>query len=141
MTSIEIVLVVLVVFLISLYVLIKFKSGKGFTEILKDAKRDIHQVKESVLEAKSLLTDDLVQKTLRSFMIEVESENNKHKATSHVTLSGTQKKIKVIETFKSWLTQVLGTIQKAEDLINNNRDYIENLIDDFVEFTHKMSGK
>ncbi len=141
MTSFEIVLLIIVIALVSLYVVFKLRSGKGLSEIFKDAKRDIQHVKKSVLEAKSLLTDDLVQKTLRSFMIEVEDENNKHKLIGDVTLSGRQKKIKVIESFKSWLAQVLGSVQKADDLINSHCDYIENLIDDFIDFTHKMSGK
>ena len=141
MISIEIILLVLVSVLISLYVAFKLKSGKGLAEIFKDANKDIKQVKHSVQEAKSLLTDDLAQKTLRSFMVEVENENQKHKSIGDVTLSGRQKKIKVIESFKSWLTQVLGTVQKAEELINSNRNYIEDLIDDFVEFANKMYSK
>ena len=75
MISIEIILLVLVSVLISLYVAFKLKSGKGLAEIFKDANKDIKQVKHSVQEAKSLLTDDLAQKTLRSFMVEVENEN------------------------------------------------------------------
>lgn len=58
-----------------------------------------------------------------------------------VTLSGRQKKIQVIELFKSWLEQVLGSVQKAEDLISSHLDYVENLIDDFIDFTNKMSGR
>lgn len=141
MTSLEIVLLIVAIVLVSLYIGLKLKSGKGLSEIFKDAKKDIKQVKKSVEEAKNLLTDDLVQKTLRSFMIEVESENNKHKVIGDVTLSGRQKKIKVIDSFKTWLTQILGSVQKAEDLISSHQDYIENLIDDFVDFTHKMLGK
>ncbi|MDR4968614.1 MAG: hypothetical protein RG740_03215, partial [Acholeplasmataceae bacterium] len=87
---------IVAIVLVSLYIGLKLKSGKGIAEIFKDAKKDIKQVKKSVEEAKNLLTDDLVQKTLRSFMIEVESENNKHKEIGDVTLSGRQKKIKVI---------------------------------------------
>lgn len=141
MINLEIVLLIVAIVLVSLYIGLKLKSGKGIAEIFKDAKKDIKQVKKSVEEAKTLLTDDLVQKTLRNFMIEVESENNKQKLLGDITLSGRQKKLKVIETFKSWLSQVLGSIKKAEDLIESNRHYVENLIDEFIDFTNKMSGK
>ncbi len=141
MTSLEIVLLIVAIVLVFLYIGLKLKSGKGIVEIFKDAKKDIKQVKKSVEEAKTLLKDDLVQKTLRNFMIEVENENNKHKLLGDITLSGRQKKIKVIESFKTWLIQILGSVQKAEDLISSHQDYIENLIDDFVDFTHKMLGK
>ena len=141
MTATEITLIAIVILVSTTYLIIKVKSGKRLPDIIKDAKKDIIKVRQSFQEAKNLLSDDLVQKTLRKLIIDVEQQNSKEKALGAVGLTGRQKKINVIEAFRSWLIQVLGSTQKVEDLINEHQNYISELIDDFIDFTHKMSGR
>ncbi len=141
MTATEITLIAIVILVSTVYLIIKVKSGKRLPDIIKDAKKDIIKVRQSFQEAKNLLSDDLVQKTLRKLIIDVEQENSKEKALGGVGLTGRQKKLNVIEAFRSWLVQVLGSTQKVEDLINEHQNYISDLIDDFIDFTHKMSGR
>jgi len=141
MTVTEITLIAIVILVSTTYLIIKVKSGKRLPDIIKDAKKDIIKVRQSFQEAKNLLSDDLVQKTLRKLIIDVEQQNSKEKALGAVGLTGRQKKINVIEAFRSWLIQVLGSTQKVEDLINEHQNYISELIDDFIDFTHKMSGR
>jgi hypothetical protein len=141
MTVTEITLIAIVILVSTTYLIIKVKSGKRLPDIIKDAKKDIIKVRQSFQEAKNLLSDDLVQKTLRKLIIDVEQQNSKEKALGAVGLTGRQKKLNVIEAFRSWLIQVLGSTQKVEDLINEHQNYISELIDDFIDFTHKMSGR
>ena len=111
MTVTEITLIAIVILVSTTYLIIKVKSGKRLPDIIKDAKKDIIKVRQSFQEAKNLLSDDLVQKTLRKLIIDVEQQNSKEKALGAVGLTGRQKKLNVIEAFRSWLIQVLGSTQ------------------------------
>lgn len=145
MTTLEIVLASLLIFMILLYGLSKYSKEKDLNEIIKEVKRDFNLTANTIgniaNKATDILFDDAVQKAIKEFIMIVEEMNVIAKAKGQTYLSSEQKKLNVISRLGEWLSNVTGSVDKAVDFVETHQSRIEATIEDYVSFSNKMVGK
>lgn len=145
MTTLEIVLLLVVLFLLALYITSKLEKDKKFTEVIKEVKSDLcataSNVSELVIKARDILFDESIQKTIKEFIMIVEEKNRLAKEKGETYLVGEEKKNAVISRLSEWVSNITGSTEKAITFVETNQSKIESIIDDYIAFSNKMQGK
>lgn len=145
MTTFEVILLILLVGISTLYVTSKFSGNKGINNVINEVKNDLRQsaahVSELVLKAKDIIFDENIQKTIKEFIMIVEEKNRIAKAKGESFLTGDEKKKAVVSRLTEWVSNLTGSVENAVDFIELNQTRIESIIDDYISFSNKMEGK
>lgn len=145
MTTLEILLLIISLSLLTLYVTSKISKDQSFKEIIKEVKKDLKDTAENVYDlvnkAKDIVFDDSVQKTIKEFIMIVEEKNQLAKTKGETYLDGDDKKLAVISRLSEWVSNITGSTESAVEFVETNQSKIEAIIDDYVSFSNKMQGK
>ena len=145
MTTLEIILLVINLALLTLYITSKLKDNQSLSAVIKEVKEDIKEssqvVSELVSKAKDIVFDETVQKTIKEFIMIVEEKNLLAKSKGEAYLNGDDKKHAVIERLSEWVSNLTGSTEKAVHFVEDNQSKIEAIIDDYISFSNKMHGK
>jgi hypothetical protein len=145
MTTFEVILLVISLFLLALYVTSKLGKDQSLNEVIKEVKDDLKNTAENVYElvskAKDVIFDESIQKTIKEFIMIVEEKNQLAKIKGETYLTGDDKKLAVISRLSEWVSNITGSTEKAVEFVETNQSKIEAIIDDYVSFSNKMQGK
>ncbi|HPG43726.1 MAG TPA: hypothetical protein PLJ98_07980 [Acholeplasmataceae bacterium] len=145
MTTLEVILLVISLFLLALYVTSKLGKDQSLNEVIKEVKDDLKNTAENVYElvnkAKDVIFDESIQKTIKEFIMIVEEKNQLAKTKGETYLTGDDKKLAVISRLSEWVSNITGSTEKAVEFVETNQSKIEAIIDDYVSFSNKMQGK
>lgn len=145
MTTLEVVLLIVVVFLLALYVTSKLGKEQSFKQVINEVKGDLKNTTDNLYDlvnkATDIVFDDSVQKTIKEFIMIVEEKNRIAKEKGETYLSGDDKKLAVVTRFSEWVSNVTGSAEKAVEFVENNQSKIERIIEDYISFSNKMQGK
>ena len=145
MTTLEIILFVINLALLTLYITSKLKDNQSLSEVINEVKDDIKEsaqvVSELVSKAKDIVFDETVQKTIKEFIMIVEEKNQLAKSKGEAYLNGDDKKHVVIGRLSEWVSNLTGSTEKAIHFVEDNQNKIEYIIDDYIAFSNKMHGK
>ncbi|MBU1094438.1 MAG: hypothetical protein KKH01_08255 [Firmicutes bacterium] len=145
MTTLDLVLIVIIIFLVTLYLTSKFKENGNLSNVIKEVKDDLKQssivVNELVSKAKDIIFDETVQKTIKEFIMIVEEKNQIAKSKGEAVLAGDDKKFAVIQRLSEWVSNLTGSTERAIGFVEDNQSKIESIIDDYISFSNKMHGK
>jgi len=145
MTTLDLVLVLIIIFLVILYLTSKFKEGTSLQAVIKEVKDDLKQstevVTELVSKAKDIIFDETVQKTIKEFIMIIEEKNQIAIAKGEIFLAGDEKKHAVIQRLSEWVSNLTGSTERAIGFVEDNQSKIESIIDDYISFSNKMHGK
>jgi urease gamma subunit len=141
-TTLEIILLVINLALLTLYITSKLKDNESLSAVIKEVKDDIKEssqvVSELLSKAKDIVFDETVQKTIKEFIMIVEEKNQLAKTKGETYLSGDNKKIAVISRLSEWVSNITGSPEKAVEFVETNHSKIEAIIEDYVSFSNKM---
>jgi len=145
MTTLNLVLIVIIIFLVILYLTSKFREGSNLSTVIKEVKEDLKQstevVTELVSKAKDIIFDETVQKTIKEFIMIVEEKNQIAITKGEMFLAGDEKKHAVIQRLGEWVSNLTGSTERAIGFVEDNQSKIESIIDDYISFSNKMHGK
>ena len=145
MTTLEIILLIISLLLLTLYVTSKMGKEQSLHEVIKEVKQDLKNTAENVYElvnkAKEVVFDESVQKTIKEFIMIVEEKNKLAKDKGESYLAGDDKKLAVISRLSEWVSNITGSTEKAVEFVETNQSKIETIIDDYISFSNKMQGK
>lgn len=114
MTMLEIILLVALLLMTTLYLTSKLKKGKSFNEIIKEVKSDLIQtsnnVSEIVTNEKEIIFDETIQKTIKEFIMIVEEKNSLAKGKGETYLTGDEKKKAVVSRLSEWVSNLTGSV-------------------------------
>lgn len=145
MTTLEMLLILALFFVLALYITSKLRKNKKLSEIVNEVKTDLSEtminVGELVTNAKDIVFADTLLKAILEFIMIVEEKNIIAKTKGEQYLSGDEKKLSVISRLSEWIADVTGSVDKAVGYLENNHSKIETIIDDYVAFSNKMLEK
>jgi len=145
MTTLDIILLIVALFLLALYVTSKIGKDQSLNDVIKEVKEDLKNTAENVSElvnkAKDVVFDESVQKTIKEFILIVEEKNRIAKDKGEAFLAGDDKKLAVVQRLSEWVSNITGSTEKAVEFVESNQSKIESIIDDYISFSNKMQGK
>jgi len=145
MTTLEIILLIISLLLLTLYVTSKMGKEQSLHEVIKEVKQDLKNTAENVYElvnkAKEVIFDESIQKTIKEFIMIVEEKNKLAKDKGESYLAGDDKKLAVISRLSEWVSNITGSTEKAVEFIETNQSKIDSIINDYISFSNKMQGK
>ena len=145
MTTLDIILIIVALFLLALYVTSKIGKDQTLNDVIKEVKEDLKNTAENVSElvskAKDVVFDESVQKTIKEFILIVEEKNRIAKDKGEAFLAGDDKKLAVVQRLSEWVSNITGSTEKAVEFVESNQSKIESIIDDYISFSNKMQGK
>ncbi len=145
MTTLDIILLIVALFLLALYVTSKIGKDQSINDVIKEVKEDLKNTAENVSElvskAKEVVFDESVQKTIKEFILIVEEKNRIAKDKGEAFLAGDDKKLAVVQRLSEWVSNITGSTEKAVEFVESNQSKIESIIDDYISFSNKMQGK
>ena len=145
MTTLEIILSVIVIFLCLLYLASKVNKNKSCSEILREVKDDIEVTVESAREVIDTIKvnklDNLIVDVIKKFILNTEKANNLKKENGQTFMTGAEKKQTVISKLTEWLEKFIGSKTTAEKYVADNLKRIEATIEDYVSFNNQMINK
>ncbi|HHT99569.1 MAG TPA: hypothetical protein GXZ79_05755 [Acholeplasma sp.] len=144
MTTLDIILLIVALFLLALYVTSKIGKDQSINDVIKEVKEDLKNTAENVSElvskAKEVVFDESVQKTIKEFILIVEEKNRIAKDKGEAFLAGDDKKLAVVQRLSEWVSNITGSTEKAVEFVESNQSKIESIIDDYISFSNKMQG-
>ena len=145
MTTLEIILLITSLLLLTLYVTSKMGKDQPLSEVIKEVKKDLKNtadnVTELVIKAKDIVFDASVQKAIKEFILIVEEKNQLAKVKGEAFLTGDDKKLAVVSRLSEWVSNVTGSTEKAVEFVETNQSKIEAIINDYISFSNKMQGR
>ena len=145
MTTLEIILLFTSLLLLALYVTSKMGKDQPLSEVIKEVKKDLKNtadnVTELVIKAKDIVFDASVQKAIKEFILIVEEKNRLAKDKGEAFLSGDDKKLAVVSRLSEWVSNIIGSTEKAVEFVETNQSKIEAIINDYISFSNKMQGR
>lgn len=141
MQNLDIVLAVVILLTVALVAgFLYVKNGKSLYQSIYEVSKGYKKFQLTLKKSQKVVSHELIQKALRDIIVQVEKRYETQGISSGLKQSA-HKKVQAIESFRRWLTQVLGSFEKAEDIIHKNQEYISGVIDEFVEFSNQMTRK
>ncbi len=145
MTTLNIVLICITILVLTLYITDKLKDNNKLNLVVKEVKEDLQDsvevLKALVTKATDIVFDESVHKVVKEFILLVEEKNLLAKEKGEVFLKGDEKKLEVIRRLSQWVSNITGSTKKALTFIETNESKIDSIIEDYISFTNKMSGK
>ncbi len=122
MTTLDIILLIVALFLLALYVTSKIGKDQSINDVIKEVKEDLKNTAENVSElvskAKEVVFDESVQKTIKEFILIVEEKNRIAKDKGEAFLAGDDKKLAVVQRLSEWVSNITGSTEKVSSLNN-----------------------
>lgn len=145
MSTLDIILMIVIVFLILLYLSSKFSKNKTFSEVAKEIKEDVKTTVDNLQKAKSIIKasglDDLIGAVIKKYILSVEKDNGRKKENGESYLSGSEKKQLVITQLTDWVESIFESYEDAENYVSQNLKKIDDKIEDYISFNNEMINK
>ncbi len=145
MSTLNFILIIVIVFLILLYLSSKIRKNKTFSEVVKEIKEDVKTTIDNLQEAKSIIKasslDNLIGTVIKKYILNVEKDNERRKENGESYLSGSEKKQLVITQLTDWVESIFESYEDAENYVSQNLKKIDAKIEDYISFNNEMINK
>ncbi len=145
MTTLEIILLTMLIFVTALYVYSKFWKGKTLKtlvdDVIEDSKGTLNEIGNAVVKVKDIILDKNFRDAIKKFVLEIEEKNIILKENNELFLTGEEKKKEVFNKIRLWILNLTGSTVNALDFVDENENKINLLIEEYVEFMNIIKDK